>query len=332
MLDPISPEEAVQSYLDSRTDLSQSSFENHMYRLQRFKEWCDEVGMKNMNEITGRKLHQYKVWRAEDVNNVTLKNQLGTVRLFLRFCEDIEGVPSGVSEKLELPELGVADEVNDTVITEKEATAIRIHLGKYEYAGLRHVIFEVLWHTGIRTSTLQAFDVDDFCPDEGYIEAVHRPETGTLLKNRVRGEREINLGDDTAEVIDDWIETNHPRVEDGNDRMPLIATKQGRAHKTTIRDHIYRVTRPCYYLRSCPHDRDIDDCDAAYSKQASKCPSSVSPHAIRKGAITLHRNNGWPAKAVSDRVDVSQEVLDKHYDKGTKSQKRERRKEFLSKL
>ena len=118
MLDPISPEEAVQSYLDSRTDLSQSSFENHMYRLQRFKEWCDEVGMKNMNEITGRKLHQYKVWRAEDVNNVTLKNQLGTVRLFLRFCEDIEGVPSGVSEKLELPELGVADEVNDTVITE----------------------------------------------------------------------------------------------------------------------------------------------------------------------------------------------------------------------
>jgi hypothetical protein len=33
-----------------------------------------------MNEITGRKLHRFKQWRSEGVNNVTLKNQLGTIR------------------------------------------------------------------------------------------------------------------------------------------------------------------------------------------------------------------------------------------------------------
>ena len=73
-------------------------------------------------------------------------------------------------------------------------------------------------------------------------------------------------------------------------------------------------------------------CQGAKNRFASKCPSSVSPHAIRKGSITHHRNNGWPAKAVSDRADVSQEVLDKHYDKGTQSEKRERRSEFMNNL
>lgn len=330
MLEPMHPAEAVQDYLDGRTDLSPSSKQNHGYRLQRFLEWCEEESVDEMNELTGRKLHRYKIWRAEDVNNVTLKNQLGTVRQFLAFCEHIDAVPEGLSEKLELPQLGLKEDVDDTMLSPDEAKRILPYLEKYEYASLRHVIFRLLWHTAIRTSTLRAFDVADFYPDEGFIEAVHRPDTP--LKNRGEGEREINLSDEVVEVVSDYLEMNHPRVEDDNGRMPLIGTTQGRAHATTIRDHIYRLTRPCHYLNECPHDRDFDECEGASSRFASKCPSSVSPHAIRKGSITYHRNNGWPAKAVSDRANVSQEVLDRHYDKGTKSEKRERRKEFLNNL
>ncbi|MFC6904194.1 hypothetical protein [Halalkalicoccus tibetensis] len=84
--------------------------------------------------------------------------------------------------------------------------------------------------------------------------------------------------------------------------------------------------------KSLSREKKINECKGAENRFASKCPSSVSPHAIRKGAITHHRNNGWPAKAVSDRADVSQEVLDKHYDKGTQSEKREQRKEFMNNL
>ena len=71
------------------------------------------------------------------------------------------------------------------------------------------------------------------------------------------------------------------------------------------------------------------DCGAVDSRKASLCPSSVSPHAIRKGSITYHRNKGWPVEAVSDRADVRQEFLDKHYDKASISEKQERQTEFL---
>lgn len=98
--------------------------------------------------------------------------------------------------------------------------------------------------------------------------------------------------------------------------MPLISTSHGRVNETTIRSHVYKVTRPCHYTNQCPHDRAQSECEAVDSRKASRCPSSVSPHAIRKGSITYHRNKGWPVEAVSDRADVSQEVLDKHYDKG----------------
>mgnify|MGYP000194574002 FL=1 len=332
MIEPITPRRAKELYLEDRTDLSDTSKQNHGYRVERFVEWCEENDLDNLNDLTGRDLHEFKVWRAQDVNNVTLQNQLGTIRQFLAFCERIDAVPGGVSGKVELPQLGMDEDVNDTAITPEEAEAILEYLDKYEYATLRHLIFYTLWHTGIRTSTLRAFDVTDFHPTEGYLKANNRESSGTPLKNRNRGEREINLEDSLVEVIDDWIHDQHPRVEDDQGRMPLAGTPHGRAHETTIRSHIYKITRPCHYTNKCPHSRDLSECEAVASGKASLCPSSVSPHAIRKGSITYHRNKGWPAEAVSDRADVSQEVLDKHYDKASESEKRERRTEFLDKL
>jgi hypothetical protein len=85
-------------------------------------------------------------------------------------------------------------------------------------------------------------------------------------------------------------------------------------------------------MNKCPHDREIDECEAADAGKASGCPSSVSPHPIGKGSITNHGNKGWPVEAVSDRADVSQEMLDNHYDEASISEKRERRAEFPDRL
>lgn len=134
MLEPLTPRQGAQDYLDGRTDLTQSSKENHKYRLRRFVEWCEENEIENLNDVTGRTLHRFKVWRAEDVNNVTLKNQLGTIRVFLRFCEKMDAVQKDLSEKLELPELGIDEDVDDTTITSEEADAILSYLNRYEYA------------------------------------------------------------------------------------------------------------------------------------------------------------------------------------------------------
>jgi site-specific recombinase XerD len=332
MLEPISPQVAVEQYLKGRTDLGQSSRANYEYRLRKFVQWCQQNDVDNLNDLTGRKLHEYKVWRSQGLSNVSLKKQLGTVRMFLRFCENIDAVPSGISEKLELPDLGFGEDVDDTMLSPKEAETVLEYLQRFEYATMRHAIFHTLWHTGIRMSTLRAFDVTDFYPNEGYLRAVHRPDSGTPLKNRERGEREININSKLVSILTDWVEKQHPRIEDEYGRMPLIGTNQGRAHGTTIRTNIYKLTRPCEYTNECPHGEKPADCEATKPDGASKCPSSVSPHAIRKGSITYHRNKGWPTEAISDRADVSSEVLEKHYDKGTVSEKRKRREKFLDRL
>lgn len=62
---------------------------------------------------------------------------------------------------------------------------------------------------------------------------------------------------------------------------------------------------------------------------ASKGASSVSPHSIRRESITHRLNNDMPDKVVSDRVNVSPEVIDQHYDRRTVREKMEQRRDYL---
>ncbi len=263
MLEPMSPHEAVTEYLEERKmELADTSHENHRYRLQRFLEWADETGSEDINDITGRKLHEFKQWRSEDVNNVTLKNQLGTVRQFLAFCERINAAPNGVHEKPTLPTIGHMEDVRTDKLSPDEASAILEYCEKFEYASLRHAAFYLIWHTGSRSGTVRALDVRDYYSEAGYLDVNNRPETGTRIKSRDRGEREINLKGEVCEVLNDYLDRNHPTVEDDYGRMPLFGTKQGRIYKTTLQRNIYTLTRPCHYLNKCPHDQDLNDCEA----------------------------------------------------------------------
>lgn len=55
-------------------------------------------------------------------------------------------------------------------------------------------------------------------------------------------------------------------------------------------------------------------------------------HPIRRGSITYHLNQGWPKEKVSERCDVSLEVLDKHYNEQTKEDERQARRKFVDRL
>jgi hypothetical protein len=60
--------------------------------------------------------------------------------------------------------------------------------------------------------------------------------------------------------------------------------------------------------------------------KASKCPSSVSPHAIRRGSITHFLSKDVLEKGVKDRMKVSLDVLEKHYDRRGEREKAEQRR------
>jgi integrase len=327
------PHEAMNRYLkDKSTDVTDSTLSNYQTTLNVFCDWLTgKAGVKNLNELTSDEIQQFKEWRLEDVQTITLKTDMTCIKNFVRFCEHINAVPDGMSQLVRIPKPNPEDEVSDDIITRDEATEILDYLEKHEYGSLRHVIFAVLWKTGMRRSSLYALDKRDF--EDGaspYLRVRHRPDTGTPLKNKRKGERDVRINGEVADVIRDYLRFNHPEKEDSHGRTPLLMSTHGkRCEPSTIQRNIYTVTRPCHYTGECPMDRDIDDCEATSYNTASKCPASVSPHALRRGYVTEALNAGQPKEVTADRVDMTHDVMDKHYDKATKNEQMERREDYL---
>ncbi|GAA0665464.1 tyrosine-type recombinase/integrase [Natronoarchaeum mannanilyticum] len=331
-LQPLAPEAAVDLYLDSRRDeVTSETLTSHKYRLKMFVEWCEENSITNINDLSGRDLHAYRVDRRDDgeLKPVTLRGQLSTLRAFLRFCASVDAVPEGLASKVLLPTLSESDRASETKLDPERAEHILEYVSRYQYASRTHVVFALLWRTGIRTGSIRALDMGDFYPEEQALELVHRPETGTPLKNKQNAERMVALDGRLIRMLEEYIDGPRHDKTDEYDREPLVTTQQGRPAASTIRDTIYRITRPCTVGKECPHDRDPDDCPAMETRSSSRCPSSRSPHDIRSGAITAHLLEDVPVEIVSERCDVSRDVLDRHYDRRTEREKMEQRRDHL---
>lgn len=331
-LDPIDPESALQMYLtDREPDVSQNTIYAHRSRLGHFRRWFDQQDLEAIDELTGRHLHQYRLWRREDgdLNRVTEKTQMDTLRVFIRWCEDLGFAARDLHLAVQSPTLEPTDNVRDVMLDADLAQSVLDYLDTYEYATLAHVSLLFLWRCGLRIGALHALDVDDYDADEQALSVEHRPETDTPLKNKADGNRYVALAPETCLVVDDWLESRRPSVTDKNGREPLCASTHGRAHKNHLRKLVYKWTRPCAVTDECPHGRTIDDCEATGENGASKCPSSVSPHAIRRGAITHWLKSDWPTHAVGDRANVSREVLEVHYDQRTERERMEQRRAYL---
>lgn len=331
-LESIHPTEAFDIYLDERrTEVTPNTLQAHRYRIGHFLRWCEEQEITDLNTLTGRQLHQYKMWRSNegDLNVVTVKTQMDTLRVFIKFCEKIDAVPPGLHEKVLSPKLNRGDNQKNDILTEEAAHSLLDYLYKYEYASFGHVLIRILWTTGMRVGAAHALDVDDYHAEDRYLEIRHRQSTP--LKNKEEGERLVALDPGTCEILDDWVRHQRPKSFDEEGREPLLATVYGRAHKNTLRTTVYRWTRPCVYSGFCPHSRDLNTCEALNDnrKSASLCPSSVAPHAIRRGSITYHLTKNVPTEVVSNRMNVSQKVLEIHYDKRSEETKMEQRRRYL---
>lgn len=332
----LDPETAVNDFLAERkSEVSKSSWRNYKYPLEEFIDFCEERGIESMSEVNGYELKKFKQRRRDSgISEVTLKNNLSTIRTLLRWCEEAQAVTPGLHELVQLPDLESDQYASDAFLELDHIEGILDHLYKYEYASMKHITFQLMWHTCIRMGTLQSFDLDDWITESNQLRVRHRPDTGTPLKNAENAERLINVSSETAEIIDDYIDGKRTPGSDEHGREPLITSSRGnRLSDTTLRKNIYGITRPCWAGMECPHDKDPEDCRAAnYKKAASKCPSTQSPHPLRRSAITYHLNQDWPKEKLSERANVSVSVLDDHYDARTEGEKATTRKQFLENL
>lgn len=129
-LEPLAPAEAMQMYLDERShELAEATIQSHRYRLKQFVQWCEQNGIDNLNEFSGRDIHYFRVKRRneDELATASMKGQLATLRMFLRFCASIDAVRSGLDEKIILPATG-EEEAREEMLDSKRAQKVLDYL------------------------------------------------------------------------------------------------------------------------------------------------------------------------------------------------------------
>jgi integrase len=337
-LEPLDPENGIDRFLDRKQhNVTSTTIEEYRNKLSRFESFCKERDINDLRELNSRAVDAYVSWlrhhSSDEVNELsakTMRDELYLLRQVIEYFECIDAVESGLSDAIQIPELTDEEGIRDIDVNPERVTAILNHLEKYRYASLEHVVWLVTSRVARRLGGFIALDIPDVHLNgpNSYLEFRHRPPT--RLKNGIDGEEEVAITQDVAKVVGDYIEQTRPDVTDEEGREPLLATEHGRISHSTFRRYIYKWSRPCIVKGECPHDFDPDQCEAMESTDdASKCPSSRSPHALRHGYISEARRRGVPLEVLTERVDVSPEVLKEVYDESTPEERREARRDVL---
>lgn len=364
-LEPIEPREAFHLWMDKQSGRkADETLSSYRYRVRPFIEWLEDRGIENINELDGRDILVFDAKRQErDVQQNTLNNQFKTIRLFLKFCADIEAVEQDLHKKVDPPSLSKNERVNQEKVPSERANRILEYLERFKYASRDHVLFLLLWRTTARLGAIRSLDLGDIYLEKEDIKRLryqedinvggeiideilenveipfiyfrHRPDSDTPLKNRGGGGRPVNISEEVGEVLEAYIRVNRHEPSEDSDRRPLITTKKGKTARITksgIRQRIYILTQPCRIDRECPHNRDVPTCEARDPGQESKCPSSRSPHRVRTGSITWHRDQGWPPEVLAERANTSVEMISDVYDQPEALKRMNSRREYLSEL
>lgn len=226
---PTEPRAAVDKYLKHRAneDLSEKTLASHKYRLDHFVRWCDLEGIETMDELSPRDLQDFKHWRKDDggLNNVSWHTQMTTFRVFLKWAENYEAVPTDLHERIEVPKMDPDEDARDEKFSEDRAHLILDYLEKFEYASQKHTLFALLWHTGMRIGSARAIDLRDFYPGDQYVEIHHRPESDTPLKNGEKGERPIAIAQPEVKLLNEYIENIRPVLLVSTTCTPMLCSK-----------------------------------------------------------------------------------------------------------
>ena len=325
----LSPRKAWQRYLDARSpETTSQSQKTYHYRLKLWVEWCEANQIETVSELNGWVFESFKQDRAgAGLAPTTLQGEMQTLKNYVQFLERIEAVDEDLAEKVDVPHVAKRDQSSNIKLDSEAAASLLTYFrnSSAHRAQNYHAALEVLWHVGARMGGFRALDLRDFDADAQLLDFNHRPETGTPLKKKEDGERMVGLRSSVANILSEYIQKHRPDSHDDAGRQPLFATAQGRVSSNAFRSWCYYATLPCHH-GPCPHGKQRETCDWVSHNHSSKCPSSRSPHQVRTGSITWHRDRGVPREVTADRTNASEETIDKHYDKPLKRQSLERRR------
>lgn len=190
-LHPLDPEQALEMYLTERREtdgIADSTEKSLRSRVGMFAEYCQQNEIEHLRELDGMTLHQWRLETSQGIANRTLVSRLSSVRNLLRWARNVDAVPSELPAKIDIPDV---DTARERFLESDQARSLLDYLRKFEYASRDHLIVLLSWRTGMRLGALRAIDMADYDSEDRSIELVHRPETGTPLKNQEGGERVV---------------------------------------------------------------------------------------------------------------------------------------------
>lgn len=164
-LEPIDPDTAVDMYLtDKQNELAAASIKAYKSRISHLVRWCEKQDIENLNTLTGRQLHQYRLWRRDegDLNKVTEKTQMDTIRVFVRWLESIDAVEANLHQKVRSPTITPDENARDIMLDAGRAREVLEYLEKYEYGSIQHLTMALLWHSMMPVGGVHAIDVGDY--------------------------------------------------------------------------------------------------------------------------------------------------------------------------
>lgn len=326
----ISPGDAADRFIAKRrTDSADRTIRSYRSRLNTFVEWCEQQGVDQLADLDPWTVDEFDMFlRESDIEPSTIKGRLSTLRVFLRYYEDLDIVEDGLADAVDVPTLSKNEESSDVRLATPDADALLTFFrDSPKYHGHPwHAWLELAWHTGARMGGLRALDLTDYHPDDGYVEFVHRPDQETPLKNKADGERLVNISDDVVDALEVYIARERGGARDDYGREALFATNEGRASYSTHRGYSYLSTQPCLHS-DCPHGRRRSNCEYTERSHASKCPSSRSPHQVRTGSITWQLNSGLSVETVAERVNSTPATIRRYYDVATKEEEFQKRRQ-----
>ena len=332
------PTAAGEYWINKRKiDHSDNTIYSNRKDLAPFVAWCEEKEIERVGDLTAWTIEQYEQYAhaREDWSPITIKNKLQTLKQFLEFLGEKGALDEYLHPAVTIPDLDRSQEVN-TEKWDKTDALPQIQFMRNSpkwYGTFEHAVLEVAWFTARRVQAISGLDKPDYVrdPDDDdpadgpYLDFHHRADRGTRLKNELDSEDPVEISDDVADVLDHYIARERNEKRDENGREPLFTTRQGRASIGKIRGATYIATQPCIRV-ACPHGENAKKCEFRKRDQASKCPSSRSPHRIRTGSIQWQLDQGIAPEDVSDRVDASVDTIRRHYDVPDDREKMENRR------
>lgn len=284
--------------------------------LDTFEEYAGDSGLDTLEDLKRWNVGQYTNWLLQSsLARATIYSKQKQARRWLKWLESQGYLDVGIHLAMEPLRLDDKEQTSSNIMrSETIREFLTFYRDSIKWRATRgHALLEVIAHTGCRRSGIRALDVDDYDPETRTLTFLDRSESGTRLKEGDAHQRKVILSEAPNEVLYEYVQRERYERHDDTGRRPLFAGTRGRPTKSTITNWLYKATLPCN-IRECPHSRQRHTCQWTAQTKASQCPSSKSPHPIRRGSITWQLNIGRSVTNVAARAATTPNVIRRYYD------------------